>query len=517
MKKAIIYTKVILLIIICCNTCIAQIQNTIKFSGRIKDLVKKDIYQEVVVDYNSDNGFDPTGHHSSTFTINNSGYFQFELPDLNKPYKISMSIYNNDGTKLLWSNSYYTEPKDNIYMQIVIDESADSIVCTGIGMNKYNLAQKLNKQYFNDYYTELNLTTKIDNNGSMIFTNPDELTRRLKRLVRLVKKFESKKQELIRHTKITNQIRTILSYEFASYYDDWRLRIGILYANNKNYSTQIISNYLHYKNLFFNDPNPIAELCPKYLSKLSSRLILELKMNSKSDKVKINSLYDTIKNNYTGSIRDRLIGECIFSNVVFHDLESSSENYRDSIYKKALRDVSIPYVKRAIENKINELSKISGKSSLIESKFYALDGSKFDLKTLKGKIILIDTWFLGCRGCAMFHEDFEKEIYPKIREYKNFVLLSINIDDKAESWKKGLESNLYTSINNTNIINVNTGSGIGLSHPFLKYYSVSGAPYLMLVNSNGEIYYQPRIFDKSELINKINELIDQKQYSYSSK
>jgi len=494
---------IILLITVLVNVSsklLAQ-NHQLKFTGTVIDSEKQENYDKIIVEYNSDNGFFQTGRHLIYPKIESDGSFEFELPDLNKPYKLHMVIYNSNASKTLWVNEYYTEPTDNVKMKIVLikDKKSDSTIFTGIGVEKYNLIPKLTNQYWHEYYRELDLL-KLD-----VFKDSTELDLKMDKLAELIKKYESKKSSLINATHLNSEMKNIISYEYAGYYWEWPFRSDLLCKKFPNYRNQIVRKYSIQSEHLFYKPNNVSELCPHYLTYLSVRNAFEMKISNDYHKVNINDFYNNIKNSYSGAIRDRLIGVFTFENNTISKFEPHSYYILDSLLKDASEVVMVPYVKKAIKDKIFELSKVNEGSKVFDSEFDRPNGKKFLLKSLRGKVFLIDAWFTGCAGCAIFHGEFERKIYPMFKDNKDFAVLSINFDLYKERWLKGMSNDLYTS---EDYINVHTGKGVGLDHPFMKYYDIKGGPYLMLIDANGDISYVPQIYNVSEMTAMIKKALE---------
>lgn len=110
-------------------------------------------------------------------------------------------------------------------------------------------------------------------------------------------------------------------------------------------------------------------------------------------------------------------------------------------------------------------------------------GNKRSLSEWKGKVILIDFWFKGCRHCINYAKDFEEKILPEFINNENIAFIGMNTDIDKSLWMKGIQSREYTS-NKT--INLNT-LGNGFEHPFPKMFNVIGAPYLFLIGKDGRL------------------------------
>ncbi len=102
---------------------------------------------------------------------------------------------------------------------------------------------------------------------------------------------------------------------------------------------------------------------------------------------------------------------------------------------------------------------------------YDIDGNKVSLKSLKGKIVVLNFWFTQCKPCVI-----EMPKLNKLTEKynKDVVFLSITFD-KKESVKKLLETHTF---NYTHITD---------NEKIIADYNVVGFPTHIIVDKNGEI------------------------------
>jgi hypothetical protein len=508
MKKAIHIIVIILVVTSFANNHLfAQKNHTqdIKISGHFNNLFKTDTGRRICINYNTDDWFSKSGFHTVISRADSSGNFEFSLPNLGKPYKINLFLrITTGGKKYGDGNLYYVESGDDVHIKINLQPDGQTIWdITGIGSEKYNLAKKIYNTWFINFYDELNALN--------ISTVKDtiEVNDKLERLAIIIKKFEEKKTEMINSANISPIIKVLLSKEFDHYDGEWNYRTEELLKNHPDFRDQIAKVYLRYSNEFYNTADSLSALCPVQIVQTNGRIKVGLMIENRSNKVDMISMYNYIKNNFSGYLRERLIGDFVFNRFLNADFTTHSTQTRDSIYNDALSIVQRPNIKQAIDVYISELVKVTGEKNIIEAVFIDLKGNKIHLNSLKGKVILIDAWFNGCSGCVNFHKAFESQIYPNLKNNKNFVVLSINVDRDMDRWKRGISGNLYTS---KHYINVTTANWF--DDPFMKYYGVNSAPFTMLVDAKGVIRFQPKMASIQNWIDEINNAINSTPKSF---
>ncbi|MES2456265.1 MAG: TlpA disulfide reductase family protein [Bacteroidota bacterium] len=123
------------------------------------------------------------------------------------------------------------------------------------------------------------------------------------------------------------------------------------------------------------------------------------------------------------------------------------------------------------------------------------------ISDLKGRVVLIDSWFVGCINCSIL----KKQMKPVIEHFKtnpNVVFLSLNVDQDKQRFIKGVNSGEYTAPESMNLYT----NGMGTEHPMLKYYQYNGYPNLLLIDKQGKLISAnpPRPVEKR----RVNELIE---------
>ncbi|SDT69201.1 Peroxiredoxin [Mucilaginibacter mallensis] len=104
---------------------------------------------------------------------------------------------------------------------------------------------------------------------------------------------------------------------------------------------------------------------------------------------------------------------------------------------------------------------------------YTTDGKQLSLAQLKGKVVLMDFFFIGCGGCMASLQSLDK-IYGKYKD-RNFVLVSISNRDSRKA-VTGFKKNYH-------IKNPVCGDGADVA----KAYHLPGAPLFYYIDKEGKI------------------------------
>jgi cytochrome oxidase Cu insertion factor (SCO1/SenC/PrrC family) len=175
--------------------------------------------------------------------------------------------------------------------------------------------------------------------------------------------------------------------------------------------------------------------------------------------------------------------------------------------KDALSIVKTPF----LSEKIRSSPLIKGQSGLPAYNFNLPDisGATIRLSDLKGNVVLMDMWYTGCTGCAIFADKLKKEIRPMLIGNPRFKIVSICVDNDRSKWMESLLRGQYTEQDNINLYLARGKKTIDFFHvPMVKYYGLEGLPFILLIDKNGKIVSQFTNASKTaDILNEINKAI----------
>ncbi len=488
--KIVIKTLIILLVVSITTTKL-QAQTGPKhgptFSGEFK-YEKKELPASLLIwSYPNNNMWDTATDYS--IKIGSDNRFSFTFPSITKPLSYDLK-YKKKGI-VIQMGKFYVEPNDDIHIEIFErqiktgwHEDKDSVVFSGSGSAKYNLLETLNKE-FPKFFDARGKQPKD-------FASVDSLNSYLTKLYRITNQFIEKKKALINnYTGVNADMKKIISYHQYGMYDrmwsDEVLRIYHLYKNDEIIQAKIKQYYNnHYKEIEASVVNPdyLSIFCPVFYQ-LSNGTLIDMELiNSTTGLVNFKDHYDLVKNNYKGAVREQFLSEILKGAYGTFGLSNITPVIYDSIVVDAAKYLTSDQGKDIIAEKLT----FKNGSQFYDADFIDMNGQVFNTASLRGKVFIVDVWGLGCSACAGFHTLFEQNLWPVLKDYKDFVFLATFMGKTRESWTQGIESKLYTSKEYMNIASL----PLGADHPFFKNYKINYAPCFLLVDKNGKIIQQFR-------------------------
>ncbi|MGL4464836.1 MAG: TlpA family protein disulfide reductase, partial [Planctomycetia bacterium] len=111
-----------------------------------------------------------------------------------------------------------------------------------------------------------------------------------------------------------------------------------------------------------------------------------------------------------------------------------------------------------------------------------LDGDKFDVKSLRGKVVLVDFWATWCGPCVA-EMPHVKEVYEKLHE-KGFEVVGVSLDQSADDLKEFVKEK---EIAWPQIFFPADEDKAGWENPLAKKFFVNAIPKTFLLDRDGKI------------------------------
>ena len=415
----------------------------------------------------------------------NDSTFTLKLPMVERP--LLLSFRENDGKLLAGTgyNTYYAETNDrvkiDVYPHSKLLNGIDSLTFSGIGAAKYTLAEDLIHQYFsfNQPYIVNGKLVSVDRNQDSA-----SLTAAFKKFASYIVFRNNSRAILISKAKdVSPKIKKLISYNAISNVAEWNFFVQQYYPLVKvDYKLNTLFKQL-YKNYVIdprNEPDELTIISPTYRKDITWNIKRKLQIMDPENKTRLPEYYNELKNFSTvPAIREAMLTEFLMTSSSLQGISDFNPKTYDSLALDASKYLLSPAGKDVVDFKI----KFKKGNKLFDGAFIDLSGNLINTASLRGKVFLLESWAEGCSGCVTFHAMFEKEIWPELKENKDFVVLSVYRGLNKERWLRGIKSSLYTSEHYTNVASF-YGSG---NHPLFAHYEVNYDPFILLVDKQGNI------------------------------
>ncbi|MES2418323.1 MAG: TlpA disulfide reductase family protein [Bacteroidota bacterium] len=408
--------------------------------------------------------------------VDKNGEFKFNLEKIRKP--LYFRITKIKGGKTIKGNSFtfYAESGDKLNIKWYLSDTTDSLFFTGTGADKYNLIWNLERQ-FNEFD---NTRKKIKLSDTASFYSS------WTSFMDLVRQYDKKKRiEMKNAMNISLSMKELINYNYANYYEHWRWLITNVFTRDKqlglSYNQFLKEQYNKFNKYLSKEPFNIAIRSPRYITSLAEIIKSNLLFEKNTNAIPIELFYYSIVHNYNGLIRERLLAELFRNPRILDNISQHNPKEYDNLLQDAWKYSSTSSIlKETLEYK----GVFKTGEPVYDPGFVKLDGSKFNLSELRGKVVLLKMWVTGCGGCIMLQTNFEKYIQPNFKDNPAFAVVSVNIDKPKKTWIESLGTKKYSTMD---VINVNTG-GLGLEHPFIQHYHINATPFILLIDKEGKIY-----------------------------
>lgn len=221
--------------------------------------------------------------------------------------------------------------------------------------------------------------------------------------------------------------------------------------------------------------------------------------------------YNLAKKKYKGLSREKLLAYTfwnpsgLISEIGFTPKVDSlfSDYYNNTdypTYKAMVKDYEIKYREKYKKVFIDPFTLTN------------VDGQPFSSSKLNGKIVVLDFWFTGCKGCVQMAPALQKVI-EFYKDNPDIEFVSVSIDKDENKWLKSISEGIYTASNGTHLY---TG-GIGAKHEILQKMFISSYPTIFIFDKSGRIIpynkykNDPRLDSGRSLIEVLNREIAMSQ------
>lgn len=366
------------------------------------------------------------------------------------------------------SKLLFLKPSYNLDANIVYNKNDYSIYFKGIGSNENNYLQeketynKSFKKYMNLSEDKLLKYSDSMFNAKMNFLNSD------KNLESDFKEYE------------TFSIKCDKSYFLYKYSRDISHFKGDKdYTVSKDFPKPFVGYNVSDENMMIH---------PSYLGLIPYIV---------ADKYKIHIKYNEIDLELFNKLNEEISSKKIKDEVVNNYVKEAIYNTKelDSVYAKFMSIVKNETYRNEIQNKYDNLKKMSKGITSPTFELYDVNNRLVTLESLKGKLIYIDIWGTWCFPCVQEIPALKK-IEKEFRA-SDIHFVSISVKDKKE--------NLIRYINENNLAGIQLFAP-KLDIPFFEFYQLKTVPRFILIDKEGKIIdanaYKPSNPKLNELIRK---------------
>lgn len=156
----------------------------------------------------------------------------------------------------------------------------------------------------------------------------------------------------------------------------------------------------------------------------------------------------------------------LVSNNEFVDIRMANYHYQDATIVRTLEDGTIEFRLQKIPQEGMAAPEIAGKT---------LDGKKIDAAMLKGKVVVLNFWFIGCASCRA-HQPKLNELKAKFADRDDVIFLAVTADPAGDV-RKYIEKEKFDFPQLTD------------AEQLLKTFRFSGYPKNIVISRQGEIVY----------------------------
>ncbi|MEJ0103733.1 MAG: TlpA disulfide reductase family protein [Bacteroidota bacterium] len=490
-------------------------KNLVTISGKINGDVSS-VYAARLSYYQYGSSSDFSKRLYTTALVDSYGYFKFNLPT-KKIGKIGQLVILYDSANKADHDildNYVVEPGDSVTIMIEVkNHRISDVKAIGHSSEKYQCRSDIILKALLLKYERMNLADSLieerkNSPGAVqsslpedvLFKEMDEDLSLVKVVTNILTSYKKKLRPLVYEI-----MKADLMGEFywAPAKGKQAIYLFVLNGNDSVKKERVRSKLLHQYLPSETFSDKAIALSPVYVEYVYEKEVADLSLGKKRNWIDIvlsfEDLYNKIRNNYTGELRERLLTEMLVNPFQNSGLISMGRK-RMVFVKDALSIIKTVEFKDKIRS-ATIFKVMEGEPAYIFN-LPDTSGKMVRLSELRGNVILMDVWFTGCTGCVIFADKVSTQIKPEFKDNPVFKIVSINTDFKKEMWLKSLHSGKYSEVDNINLQarQPSENSKSFYQIPIIKYYGLIGLPFILLIDKNGNIVAQLTNDDSTEAI-----------------
>ncbi len=452
-----------------------EASNRPKFSGTILNYSMGDSVYIIFTDDGINCGV--STHDILDFYIraDSSGYFEFSLPNWGQISHLTLSL-KKPNRRSNFLGDYLVEMTDSI--NVVIHKERDTLFTTfsGMGSAKYQCTDQLEDILFykadrhNLYRSRYSSSPNWLDSLIEYYNVPKNLNyNTLNKYKSIISPAVS---ELLRAEKDAGFNKQIMFFvQRLLFSDDDKV--------DPDFKSELIlkysSKYQSIRSVAKNQDLEKSAILREYALK-KTKTDLSIKYGKLSS---MNEVLEEISKIYSGVVLDKLIAELLFGDLIDFTRNDQSDSAMLSCFNRAFQLEHIPIVKNSIKSRVRMVKgNVVPDFSMIDT-----SGKIVRLSDFKNKVVILDFWFTGCGGCALFYRRLKDSIEPRFKSERELEIISICLDKSREKWMSSLYKNMYTDPEHINLF----ARSSDFSCELMKYYCVTGAPFTLLIGKNGRL------------------------------
>jgi peroxiredoxin len=208
--------------------------------------------------------------------------------------------------------------------------------------------------------------------------------------------------------------------------------------------------------------------------------LYDLRDGSEADKAIVEKQIDSMRTIRRGKMMDYISAHPsspVSVNMV-EDMAMMGEfSTIDSLYKMLSSAAQQTTTGKRLGKRIDILRRSAMGAQITDFVQADVNGKPVKIADYRGKYVFIDFWASWCGPCRAENPNVLKA-YNTFKD-KNFTVLGISLDDKADKWKEAIEKDGMPWVQVSDLK--------GFNNEVSSYYGIQAIPYSFLIDPNGKI------------------------------